>query len=125
MKILVKGTLILLGLAAFAILSFQIYLRVACKEPKALHFSADKWKAADGGNMTRFRMLPDLLAKHKLSGMSEVELLDLLGPPEKGSGQKRVGYNLGPDSPCMSVDNNWLFVEFENGRAVSHEILSD
>lgn len=79
--------------ALFTSISLLLMLSAGCAEHDG-PFDSAAWKAASKSFDTRDRsaFVPALLRDHKLVGMSESELVDLLGPanvyPDKPSNQR-------------------------------------
>ena len=87
-------------------------------------FDAAVWREARGTAYVRGRMVPDLVARHRLEGMTRAQVVALLGPP----GQQREGtfvYNLGyPDDDLFPIDPYLLTIEFDaRGVAVRHAVV--
>ncbi len=70
-------------------------------------------------------MVPDLLARHPLEGMTRSQVVALLGPPSPPSGTDRFAYNLGyPDDDPVPIDPYLLVIEFDaRGVAVRHAVI--
>lgn len=70
----------------------------------------------------RWDMVYNLQDKHELDGMTEQEIIELLGEP----GSKSIvewTYHLG--MARHGIDTGTLSLIFENGKVKSHEVRSD
>lgn len=89
-------------------------------------FSREKW-LQDPENRTR--IVDDLLANHELVGMTEEEILALLGDCDNESGYfqqaQRLVYWLGPERGLMSIDSEWLILDFNGGIVKDCFITTD
>ena len=89
-------------------------------------FSREKW-LQDLENRTR--IVDDLLANHELVGMTEEEILALLGDCDNESGyfqqQDRLVYWLGPERGLMSIDSEWLILDFAGEVVTGWFITTD
>lgn len=89
-------------------------------------FSREKW-LQDPENRTR--IVDDLLANHELVGMTEEEILALLGDCDNESGYfqqaQRLVYWLGPERGLMSIDSEWLILDFNGGSVKDCFITTD
>ena len=107
---------------AFSILVFILLIIAAafCVYRYQHTFSQEKWLAdADG----RFRLVDDMLEKHPLIGMSEADVIALLGA-EDGGGQtsfKLSDKNYPPETTLVYhlgveyIDNMWLIISISDG----------
>ncbi len=78
----------------------------------------------------RHHIVNNMLSKHKLVGMTEKEIIELLGeetehapesfkyPRGEFPDESTLTYYLGVDF----MDNNWLIISIENGKATSYKI---
>ena len=89
-------------------------------------FSTEKW-LADPGNRTR--IVDDLLADYALIGMTEPEVLELLGSHDNDSGyfqqEGRLVYWMGPERGLMSIDSEWLILDCLDGIVTAWQITTD
>ena len=89
-------------------------------------FSREKW-LQDPENRTR--IVDDLLANHELVGMTEEEILALLGDHDNEAGyfqqQDRFIYWLGPERGLMSIDSEWLILDFAGEVVTGWFITTD
>ena len=75
-------------------------------------FSAEERR--EGSGQQRWRMHDDLLDSGVLEGKSWPEVIDILGckaPPDR-CGPNSMTYFMGPNHHALSVDSDWLLVEF-------------
>jgi len=70
---------------------------------------------------TRYRVADRLVSSGRLSGMARAEVLALLGTPPETDKFKNHGlvYVLGPERGLMSIDYEWLLVDFDSAGKVS------
>ena len=89
-------------------------------------FSREKW-LQDPENRTR--IVDDLLANHELVGMTGEEVLALLGDHDNEAGyfqqQDRFVYWLGPERGLMSIDSEWLILDFAGEVVTGWFITTD
>ena len=89
-------------------------------------FSREKWLDAPEN---RTRIVDDLLANHELVGMTGEEILALLGDHDNESGyfqqQDRLVYWLGPERGLMSIDSEWLILDFAGEVVTGWFITTD
>lgn len=89
-------------------------------------FSTEKW-LSDPGNRTR--IVDDLLADYALIGMTEPEVLELLGSHDNDSGyfqqEGRLVYWMGPERGLMSIDSEWLILDCPDGIVTAWQITTD
>jgi hypothetical protein len=85
-------------------------------------FDADLWRQPDQAAPysawpPRLCMVDALLASGRLNGMTESQVLELLGPPDS----KSVGLNyyLGPERGFLGIDSETLVIEFGADGKVS------
>ena len=67
----------------------------------------------------RQRMVNDLMSSDVLDGLSEPEVVELLGPPHDpdwpmGARACDIHYLLGPEPGFMAMDDQWLFIELDD-----------
>lgn len=87
-------------------------------------FTSAKWMSAPA---ERGKMVDDLLRRYELIGMAEEEVTALLG-----SDGKRVteaspywSYYLGMERGWISIDTEWLVLQFTDGRVSSYSFATD
>jgi len=92
-------------------------------------FESAAWKAENSveAQRIRVRMVDDLLAKHRLVGMSRAQLEALLGVPPETPYFREYDYVywLGPERGFISIDSEWLVVKINDGAVVSAKIVTD
>jgi hypothetical protein len=86
------------------------------------------WKSQDSTSdeswPPRLCMVDDLLARGRLDGLAESQVLELLGPPDS----KNIGlyYYLGPERGWIRIDSEGLVVEFgKDGKVSRSRIYRD
>jgi len=96
-------------------------------------FDSGAWRALSANNVDpapRGRMLRSLLRDHPLEGMTTAQVRGLLGdgerspdqlPQTRQDGRERWEYDVGLP-PALSVDHNYLVIEFRRGRVVGWDI---
>ncbi len=97
-----------------------------CGCEKEGSFTTERW-LNDPDNRTA--IVDDLLANYPLIGMTEQEILDLLGKHDNSSGyfneDDRYVYCLGIERGLIAIDSEWLLIDFENGYVVDYSLTTD
>jgi hypothetical protein len=92
-------------------------------------FDSAAWKAENGdaAQGVRVHMVDDLLARHKLVGMSRAQVEELLGVPPDTPYFREYDYVywLGPERGFISIDSEWLVVKTKDGIVVTATIVTD
>jgi len=87
-------------------------------------FSQEKWLAYPE---KRANMTADLLRDYKLAGMTEDEVVSLLGQNNNDYGyfvrDNRFVYFLGSERTI--IDSEWLLIDFENGIVTEYAMTTD
>ena len=104
-----------------------IAIVTACSTFISQHsFSTAKWEQYPN---ERTKIVDDLLMRYDLIGMQESEILALLGNHDNDSGyfssENRFVYRLGMERSFISIDNEWLIIDFADGVVVGHFITTD
>lgn len=77
----------------------------------------------------RTSMIDDLLQNQELVGMTEAEILSLLGPHDNALGyfqaEDRYVYYLGPERGLFSMDSEWLLIDFTDGVVSAYSVTTD
>lgn len=90
-------------------------------------FTVSKWM---NNPEDRYKIVSNMLSKHEIVGMTESEIIDLLGN-EKESAPERFKYPRGefPNENNLTyelgvdyMDSEWLVITMENGIAVDYVI---
>lgn len=90
----------------------------------------DSMVPATNHHSIRQRMVDDLLARHLRLGMSEDEVLALIGPKDEDpyfrdpTDREAWVYVLGAERGFIGIDNEWLFVSFDGERRVRRAYLA-
>lgn len=89
-------------------------------------FHSDRWLNEPS---KRTDMIDDLLQNHEIVGLTETEVLSLLGPHDNAQGvfdaDDRYVYYLGPERGLFSVDSEWLLIDFINGIVSDYSLATD
>lgn len=89
-------------------------------------FSTSKWK---NNPEERTKIVDDLLSDHELIGMQESDIIELLGENNNDYGYfnepDRYVYYLGPERGFISIDSEWLILDFADGVVVDYDIKTD
>ena len=89
-------------------------------------FTREKWLADPG---KRTQIVDDLLEDHELVGMTRAQILELLGGHDNESGyfqqEQRLVYWLGPERGLMSIDSEWLILDFSGDVVADCYITRD
>jgi hypothetical protein len=93
-------------------------------EQQPIPFNAQQWKAANGNadHGIRQKMTTDLLKQHKLIGLTQDQLVELLGPLERGAwalADDESGYLLNQNDPGGEM---WLKLKIKNGVVSTESI---
>ncbi len=84
-------------------------------------FSTKRWTENPDG---RLEIVDELLADYPLVGMTEQEILDLLGESDNDKAHSvednRLIYCLGTER--YDIDYSWLFIDFEDGIVVDYSL---
>jgi hypothetical protein len=87
------------------------------------------WKAdnTEAPRGRRIHMVDDLLRRHRLVGMSQAQVEDLLGapPPTEYFREYDYVYWLGPERGAFSIDSEWLVLKLDKGRVIHAEVVTD
>ncbi|MDT0648405.1 hypothetical protein RM545_17085 [Zunongwangia sp. F260] len=101
-----------------------VFLILSCAKQIDKKFDSKKWKnweETEANLFLRWDMRNDLIEDHKLKGLSQKEIIDLLGEPEKKF-KDQFRYNLGPAR--KGINYGTLIFEFKNGTVVSYQIIN-
>ena len=89
-------------------------------------FSTSKWLDDPEG---RTAIVDDLLEKNELVGMSEDDVLSLLGEPDNYYGyfnaDNRYVYYMGAERGLFGIDSEWLILDFMDGVVSDSYITTD
>lgn len=120
------GSRVALVAGILAAIALGFWLLFSCPLP----FAASLWHVGLDGTTfnTRYRVADGLELTGRLKGMSRSEVLGLLGPPPPTDKFEDHGlvYVLGPERSWISLDYEWLLVEFDStGRVSGAAVVSD
>ena len=89
-------------------------------------FSTSKWL---NNPEKRTAIVDNLLEKHELVGMTEADVIALLGEPNNDYGyfnaDDRYVYYMGPERGLISIDSEWLILDFTDGIVSDSFITTD
>ena len=89
-------------------------------------FSTSKWLDDPEG---RTAIVDDLLEKNELVGMSEDDVLSLLGEPDNYYGyfnaDNRYVYYMGAERGLFGIDSEWMILDFMDGVVSDSYITTD
>ena len=89
-------------------------------------FHSDRWLNEPS---ERTDMIDSFLQNHELIGLTEADVLSLLGPNDSSSGafsaDDRYVYYLGPERGLFSVDSEWLLIDFSDGVVSDYSLATD
>jgi len=112
-----------IALGVLAVL-FAAVLAWFCSYKYWHSFSQEKWSAYPE---RRAKMTSDLLGNYELIGMTEAEIVNLLGQNNNDYGyfvqDSRFVYYLGNERTI--IDSEWLLIDFENGIATEYSMTTD
>lgn len=72
----------------------------------------------------RNRMVVDLISKYKLIGYSDEKIITLLGEPSYVKNQEYI-YYLGDEGGIISIDSEWLVLEFDENCVIKYYRTTD
>ena len=84
-------------------------------------FDSDKWKnwkMTENEITLRWDMTHDLQEDHVLNGMTEEEIIELLGQPES----KKIEWTYDLGMARRGIDTGTLSLTFENGKVKTHHV---
>ena len=89
-------------------------------------FYSDRWLNEPS---ERTDMIDNLLQNYEIVGLTETEVLSLLGPHDNAQGafnaNNRYVYYLGPERGLFSIDSEWLLIDFTNGVVSDYSLTTD
>lgn len=89
-------------------------------------FTREKWKDEPE---QRALFVTDMISKYELIGMTEKQVMDLLGENDNDMGtfvaENRFVYWLGLEGQFFKIDSEWLLVDFEDGIVSNYAIETD
>ena len=89
-------------------------------------FSTERWLRLPE---ERTKIVDDLLEDRSLVGMTEDEIVALLGEHNNDYGyfveKNRYVYYLGPERGLISIDSEWLLLDFADGIVADYYIRTD
>jgi hypothetical protein len=89
-------------------------------------FESEAWKTASDQHVLKIRMVDDLIENYDLDGQSREFIDELLGPARSGFlGNCDYVYWLGPERGVISIDSEWLCINFDGDVVRDHKIISD
>lgn len=94
-------------------------------------FDAQIWQDPDLALSDRYLrscMVDDLLASNQLTGLSQAEVVTLLGDPspQNGFNDYDLVYLLGPEQGFISIDFEWLVIKLDTtGHVSKAQIMTD
>lgn len=99
-------------------------------------FNSETWQNQEHINENtmwppRLCMVDNLIASHKLDGLTDRQVVELLGPPHDKSfpfESKKcdIHYYLGPERGLFRIDSEWLFISFdEDGKVARYWLYRD
>jgi hypothetical protein len=120
------GSRVALVAGTLAGIALVVWLTFSCPLP----LLASLWHVGFDGTTfnTRYRVADGLELTGRLNGMTKSEVLELLGPPPPTDKFDDHGlvYVLGPERGSISLDYEWLLVDFDSaGRVSMTTVVSD
>lgn len=115
-------------LAIIGVLAAMLVWGVVSTLYPGVEFDPGVWQAdAATGSGPRLRMADRMIARRALEGLSRTELIAKLGPPDSHifPGYDMI-YLLGPERGFVSIDSEWLAVQFgADGRVTGARLVRD
>lgn len=106
------------------ICSYAIYLMG--KNEYYYYFNYNRWVSEQE---QRVHMIDHFLNKNRLVGLKKSDVIDLLSVPTETSyfeAPNRWVYYLGPERGVISIDSEWLLINFDDGEhVISYDIVTD
>ena len=103
-----------------------ILLTVDFSYIRAHSFTVHKWSSYPEN---RTKIIADFLNDYELVGMSKKEVIELLGKSDNGAGyfnlENRLVYYLGPERGLISIDSEWLVIDFRDGLVSEYFLTTD
>jgi hypothetical protein len=119
----IVGLILVLGAASYFLFVFVIVFSPTLDNYLSrTAFDSEKWKnwrETEAEMSLRWDMVSDLQDKHQLDGMTENEIIELLGEPRRKSSIEWT-YHLG--MARQGIDTGTLRLTFENGRVKNHHV---
>lgn len=94
-------------------------------------FDAEVWRSQEGAEHDsdwppRLCMVDDLMSSGRLIGLTNNQVVELLGPPEDkgfpfGVSNCDIYYYLGPERGFIRIDSEWLYLKFGPDGKVSRQ----
>lgn len=127
-------------LILFAILMWVLIEPDIINSIKYRKFDSQVWKQSDNDHMEgtpRIYMADDLIRDKTLEGLTEEEVVEMLGEPYPrdpidgstfpgGAYDSDIHYYLGPQRGFMALDSEWLMIAFgEDGKVNRYWLYSD
>lgn len=81
-------------------------------------FEPNRWASTQG---KRFEMVEDLQASHKLDGLTEAQVIELLGKPDNQLADNWE-YYLGMFPKAVPIDADVLTLQFQAGKVVGYRV---
>ena len=112
----------------FAILVFLVVCLIlaACVWKYQHTFTTEKWLENPG---ERTKIVDNLLENHALVGMTQEEILTLLGEDDAEYGyfseENQWVYYMGMERGLISIDSEWLLLNFQDGVVTACDITTD
>ncbi|MXO90413.1 hypothetical protein [Pontixanthobacter aquaemixtae] len=91
-------------------------------------FDSAEWKSASYWDGTRVEMIEHLLWSKRLDGLDKGAVISLLGPDPETTyfSEHDLVYPLGPERGLMSLDSEWLIIDFDDeGVVESYQVMGD
>lgn len=122
----IKALTVPAAATAFIAVAVGIYWHVMCSPTE---FDRSVWlRVETTSDSPRLRMADGLLRSRVLLGKSRAEIEAMLGPPKSTDYFRDSGlvYWLGPERGFMSIDSEWLTLDFDPaGRVRDARIVTD
>lgn len=90
-------------------------------------FDSETWKQGNQDEV-RIRMIDSLLHLHNLTGMTQDQVVNLLGDPDNTSYFREYDmvYRLGNERGFISIDSEWLVLKYDSDKVITeHRIVHD
>lgn len=115
-----KRLLVIMSILTMALMSITGYYKISHT------FTSNRWV---NNPSQRVKVVDDLIAKHSLIGMDKEEVIKLLG---EDSGEEvyfqeedNLVYYLGNEQSWISIDSEWLIIEFISDKVSTFRVVTD
>lgn len=129
LKKIIIGILLSLLILSFAYGLFLYLVFFYPYRTSWVSFDSTEWKNGETkfDENIRYRMHKNFLKKYEIVGMTEVDLVQLLGPESRTDKFKNwdLVYWMGPEPGAFAIDSIWLLFDIEDGKVKEFKVTTD